>query len=194
MRKISYKHDTALSSVLALALLLTTLVGCGKRDVKVEPTEPAMETGPVSAAEPTEQSTVETEPGRQDGDRYEEVVIPVADNPESLSITGTWQTASIAYADDGTMSPEYYVRFTDTEILYGHLKDGQFVLDHTDNIVRLEETATGGYTIQAAASNGVQYTYQTCESDSGVLEYYETWREEDFPDAYRGGASLSRIS
>ena len=45
---------------------------------------------------------------------------------------------------------------------------------------------------QAEAANGVQYTYQTCESDENILEYYETWKEEEFPDMYRGGASLSR--
>ncbi len=33
---------------------------------------------------------------------------------------------------------------------------------------------------------------QTSESDENVLEYYETWNEEEFPDTYSGGASLSR--
>ena len=111
-----------------------------------------------------------------------------------LSPTGTWQTASMGYLSDGTMSPEFYVRFTDSDILYGHLKDGQFVPDHTDKIVSLAETDKGGLVIQAEAANGVQYTYRTSESDGNVLEYYETWREEEFPDMYRGGASLSRSS
>jgi hypothetical protein len=112
----------------------------------------------------------------------------------SLSIPGTWQTASMGYADDGTMQPEYFVRFTKSEILYGHLKDGQFVLDYSDNICSLEETANGGTRVQAEAANGVQYTFQTSESDNAVLEYYETWQEEDFAEMYRGGASLSRCS
>lgn len=111
---------------------------------------------------------------------------------EAPSVSGTWQTASMGIAEDGTMFPEYYVRFTDSEILYGHLKNGQFVLDHSNKIVSLEKTAAGGYRIQAESSNGGQYTYQTCESDDAVLEYYETWREEDFPEMYRGGASLHR--
>ncbi len=110
---------------------------------------------------------------------------------ELLSIPGTWQTASMGYADDGTMQPEYYVRFTSSDIFYGHLKDGQFVLDHSDIIVSLEEVAAGMLRVQAKAPSGVQYTYQTCRSDETVLEYYETWQEEDFPQMYRGGASLS---
>ena len=92
------------------------------------------------------------------------------------------------------MYPEYYVWFTDTDIIYGHVKDGASVFDHSDRITRLEKTAAGGWRVQAEASNGVRYTYQTCETDSSVLEYYETWDETGFPEAYRGGASLSRIS
>lgn len=119
---------------------------------------------------------------------------PAVTGPELLSIPGTWQTASMGYADDGSMQPEYYVRFSDSDILYGHLKNGQFVLDHSDKIVALEETPTGGFRVQAQASNGAQYTFRTCESDDMILEYYETWREEEFAEMYRGGASLSRCS
>jgi hypothetical protein len=119
---------------------------------------------------------------------------PAVTGPELLSIPGTWQTASMGYADDGSMQPEYYVRFSDSDILYGHLKNGQFVLDHSDKIVALEETPTGGFRVQAQASNGAQYTFRTCESDDTILEYYETWREEEFAEMYRGGASLSRCS
>ena len=124
--------------------------------------------------------------------RYMMNTFSAISNPDSLSVPGTWQTASIGFSDDGTMQPEYYVRFADSDILYGHLNDGQFVLDHSDKIVSLEASATGGIRVQAEASNGVQYTYQTSESDDNVLEYYETWREGDFPETYRGGASLSR--
>ena len=110
------------------------------------------------------------------------------------SVTGVWQTASMAYEADGTMYPEYYVWFTDADIVYGHMKDGEFVFDHSDKISLLQETAAGRYLVQATGSNGVQYTYRTAEGDDSVLEYYETWREEDFPGMYRGGASLSRLS
>ena len=120
--------------------------------------------------------------------------LEVMESRRENGLTGTWQTASVGYEADGTMQPEYYVCFTDTEILYGHMKDGAFVLDHSDRIVRFEKTAAGGYRVQAEASNGVQYTYQTCESDDAVLEYYETWQEEAFAETYRGGASLSRSS
>ncbi len=59
-------------------------------------------------------------------------------------------------------------------------------------IILYEEKEGGHYKVQAESSNGVPYTYQTSEEDGDMLEYYETWDEEEFPDAYRGGASLSR--
>ncbi len=110
----------------------------------------------------------------------------------AISVPGTWQTASMGIEADGTVSPEYYVRFTDSAILYGHGKDGAFVPDHSDRIARLESPAAGRFRVQAEAANGVRYTYQTSESDENVLEYYETWNEKEFPEMYRGGASLSR--
>ena len=118
--------------------------------------------------------------------------LAVIDRIEEAWPAGTWQTASIGFADDGTMAPEYYVQFTDAEIVYGHMQDGEFVFDHADSIVSLGEGPAGGYRIQAESSGGVQYTYQTCEGDDTILEYYETWDEDAFPEMYRGGASLSR--
>ena len=114
-----------------------------------------------------------------------------APKDSALSLAGRWQTASMAAAADGSVQPEYYVWFTESEIVYGHVTDGQSAFDHADPIIKLSETA-GGVLVQAKSSNGVQYSYQTCESDPAVLEYYETWREEDFPQAYRAGASLSK--
>ena len=109
----------------------------------------------------------------------------------SLAIPGTWQTASIGYMDGDDMQPEYYVQFTETEINYGHMKDGAFTLDHSDKISEIEKNADGKYKVKAESANGVQYTYQTAEGDSEVLEYYETWNEDEFSEMYRGGASLS---
>ena len=120
------------------------------------------------------------------------MVDPETASDKAPAITGTWQTASMVYEEDGTIYPEYYVQFTDTEIKYGHMKDGVFAIDHSDKINLMEQTANGGYKIQAMGSNGVQYTYQTAESDKDILEYYETWKEDEYPDAYRGGASLSK--
>ena len=110
----------------------------------------------------------------------------------SLTIEGTWQTASVSYEADGSMQPEYYVQFTDTQINYGHMKDNEFVVDHSDKISLLDKTKEGGYKVRAISDNGVEYTYQTSESDSNVLEYFETWNEDEFADMYRGGASLSK--
>ena len=72
------------------------------------------------------------------------------------------------------------------------MRDGEFVLDHADPIALAEKTAAGGFAIRAESSNGVRYTFRTGEGDDAVLEYFETWNEADFPEMYRGGASLSR--
>jgi hypothetical protein len=109
-------------------------------------------------------------------------------------VPGMWQTASMGYEYYGTLQPEYYVQFTNSEIIYGHMKDGAYVPDHSDRIIRLEETAPGIFKVQAESANGTHYTYQTCESDHSVMEYYGTWSEEEFPETYSVGASLSSCS
>ena len=152
----------AVSLALALALLITVLTGCGKQQ------DTASSTEPVTSAQAD------------------------AADAETLPITGTWQTASMGYEYDGTTQPEYYVQFTDTEIVYGHMKDGEFISDHADPIVSMEAVSEAGWRVQAESSNGVQYTYQTSEGDDNVLEYYETWQEDAFPEQYSAGASLSK--
>ena len=117
--------------------------------------------------------------------------VGVLDSASSL-IPGTWQTASIGYVDGDDMQPEYYVQFTDKEINYGHMKDGEFLMDHADNISMVEEMEAGGYKVQAESSGGVKYTYQSAEGETDVLEYYETWDEAEFSEMYRAGASLSK--
>jgi hypothetical protein len=154
---------TTIAALTAALLLMTLLSGCGGKHNAAETAEPALTAAPAGTAAPAEHA-----------------------------LTGTWQTASIGFEADGTMAPEYYVQFTDTEVVYGHMRDGEFVSDHADRIARLEQTAAGGFIVQAEASNGVQYSYQTSEGDDTVLEYYETWNESDFPATYSGGASLSR--
>ena len=103
------------------------------------------------------------------------------------TIPGTWQTASMGYEYYGTNQPEYY-------IIYGHMKNGEYVPDHTDRIIRLEEISPDEFKVQAESSNGILYTYMTCESNHDVLEYYGTLSEEEFPETYSIGASLSRCS
>ena len=162
-RKTMKKIVILIVNALMLVLMITLFCGCGKNEHSA---------GRIESASVSESSS----PTASDG--------PV--------VTGTWQTASMGFETDGSMYPEYYVRFTDAEIIYGHMQDGEFVFDHSDKVAHFEKTDTGGVKVQAEAANGVQYTYQTCESDENILEYYETWKEEEFPDMYRGGASLNR--
>ena len=116
---------------------------------------------------------------------------PSAENVSS--VPGTWATASMGYEYNGDVLPEYHVQFTDSEVVYGHMLDGKFVTDHAAKIIHLEKTASGGYRIQVESSVGGHYTYQTSDNDDNVLEYYETWDEDDFHSMYRGGASLWKI-
>ena len=99
----------------------------------------------------------------------------------------------MGYEYKGEFLPEYHVRFTDSEVNYGHIINDTFEPDHSNKIVSMQEIAPGRYRIQAETSSGGQYTYQTDENEPDILNYYETWNESDFPDAYRGGASLTRI-
>ena len=107
-------------------------------------------------------------------------------------IPGTWQTVSIVMTDDENMEPEYYVQFTGSDVIYGHMSNGNFVQEYTDKIFASEKLASGGYMIKAMNSSGIEYTYLTSESDDTILEYYETWDEFDYADKYYGGASLSK--
>ena len=107
-------------------------------------------------------------------------------------IPGTWQTVSIVMTDDDNMEPEYYVQFTGSDVVYGHMSDGNFVQEYTDKIFASEKLASGGYMIKAMNSSGIKYTYLTSESDDTILEYYETWDEFDYADKYFGGSSLSK--
>ncbi|WP_044915524.1 hypothetical protein [Butyrivibrio sp. WCE2006] len=126
------------------------------------------------------------------GGAYEPTSISLHSNESEPVILGTWQTASIGYEADGEMQPEYYVQFTDSEIIYGHRENDEFVPEYADSISKFEELAEGGYKIQAESESGVQYTYQSAEGDANILEYYATWNEEEFSDMYSGGSSLSK--
>lgn len=154
------------------------------------PATEAAEAVMSEAAGTTEEATTETP------DASTEASSDAVDKKKSAdttsSITGTWQTASIVPGDDDSAQPEYYVQFTDSEIQYGHMEDGEFSLDHSDKISKMEETDNGGYKVQAETSDGVQYTFQTSEDDSEIMEYYETWNEDEFSEKYSGSGSLTK--
>ena len=109
-------------------------------------------------------------------------------------LAGTWTTVSQGYEYYGTAQAMYYVRFDGTDIVYGHMKDGEFVPDHTDRAGLIEKAPGGGYTIKAETEDGNKYTYRSSESDMDILECYSTWNEDEFSDHYHGGSSLSRLT
>ena len=117
-----------------------------------------------------------------------------SEDKATSSIDGTWETVSNGWEYYGETQPQYYVRFTDEEISYGHMKAGEFVLDYSDKINSIETDGEDSYTVQATSSNGTQYTFKSSEEDAGILEYYGTWDSEAFGDTYSGSASLVRSS
>ena len=70
------KHAAAISAALALVLLLTAaLVGCGRSNSPAKPEEPAPSSEPVSTPAPVETPEAVADTGRQDGERFEDVII-----------------------------------------------------------------------------------------------------------------------
>ncbi|MCR4691989.1 MAG: hypothetical protein K5739_11650 [Lachnospiraceae bacterium] len=114
------------------------------------------------------------------------------ENKAPDALDGTWKSASIVENEEGMADALFYVQFTEKEISYGHMKDGVFTLDHADPITLITATPDGGSCVQARSQSGTEYTYRTAEGDNNVMEYYETWKEEEFPDKYSAGASISR--
>ena len=111
----------------------------------------------------------------------------------SMEVPGTWKSASVVEKEGEQAQPEFYVRFTRTEIQYGHMSaEGEFVNDRSDKITRLDMNIEGRFLIQAESTKAGKYTFKTSENDLGVMEYYTTWNEEEFADKYVGGSSISK--
>ena len=154
--------------LIAGAMICLSVAACGNNSESNNSAVVAVEKESVSAVETSEDNSTDKE----------------------LSIPGIWQTASAGYEYEDSIQPEYYVQFADSEIQYGHMKDGEFSLDHSDKISTIEVTDNSGVRVQAENSEGFKYTYQTCEDDSTILEYYGTWDENEFAETYSGSSSL----
>ena len=114
-------------------------------------------------------------------------------NTATVTVEGTWQSASMVEKEENKSEPEFYVRFTRNEIQYGHMSaEGEFVNDRSDKITRLDVTIEGKFLIQAESQKAGKYTFKTSEKDLGIMEYYTTWDEAAFADNYVGGSSISK--
>ncbi len=145
---------------------------------QTEPSADADKNKAKPTAKPTETSSVETTDVAANGD---------------IAVPGTWQSASVA-EKDGKSEPEFYVRFTRTEIQYGHMNEGEFVNDRSDKISRIDRNIEGYYLIQAESAKTGKYTFKTSKDDTGIMEYYTTWDENEFADKYVGGSSISKCN
>lgn len=110
----------------------------------------------------------------------------------SVSLDGMWATASMVPDENGDVQPEWYVEFVGYAINYGHMDGDKFVVDHSDDVQLQMSDSAGNLFVQAETSDGIQYTYKISDDDKDVLEYYETWNEDEYADTYSGSASLSR--
>ena len=145
---------------------------------QTEPSADADKDKAKPTAKPTETSSVETTDVAANGD---------------IAVPGTWQSASVA-EKDGKTEPEFYVRFTRSEIQYGHMNEGEFVNDRSDKISRIDRNIEGYYLIQAESAKTGKYTFKTSKDDTGIMEYYTTWDENEFADNYVGGSSISKCN
>lgn len=110
----------------------------------------------------------------------------------SVSLDGMWATASMVPDENGDVQPEWYVEFEGYAINYGHMEGDKFVVDHSDDVQCQMSDSDGNLFVQAENADGIQYTYRVSGDDKDVLEYYETWNEDEYADTYSGSASLSR--
>ncbi len=110
----------------------------------------------------------------------------------SVSLDGMWATASMVPDEKGDVQPEWYVEFVGYAINYGHMDGDKFVVDHSDDVQLQMSDSAGNLFVQAETADGIQYTYKISDDDKDVLEYYETWNEDEYADTYSGSASLSR--
>ena len=175
-------------SIIAILLACTLLmVGCGSQQADTK--EVATEETDVNEASTSEESTV-----GEDASAVESATESEDTSSESATLSGTWETVSNGYEYNGEIQPEYYVQFTENKVNYGHMKDGEFELEYSDDISDVSTVSDGLYRVQAVTADGAQYTYQTSESDGDTLEYYGTWNEEEYGDTYSGSSSLVRTS
>ncbi|MBP3754776.1 MAG: hypothetical protein J6I66_07955 [Lachnospiraceae bacterium] len=110
----------------------------------------------------------------------------------SVSLDGMWATASMVPDENGDVQPEWYVEFEGYAINYGHMEGDKFVVDHSDDVQCQMSDSDGNLFVQAENADGIQYTYRVSGDDKDVLEYYETWNEDEYADTYSGSTSLSR--
>ena len=151
-----------------ILIVLCLLCACGNKNI----------TSASPVPSPTGVPAQPTAAAEDDG-----IEIPAA-------LIGVWRTASFGYEYYGEEQPEFFVRFIDSQIQYGHTDNGTFVMEYADDIDSIQEIDDGIYRIQSKEHGGREYTYQTAGDDDSILEYYSTWNEREFADHYSASSSL----
>ena len=170
---IRRKSHSAIALAMAILLLTTVLGGCGRRDDAAEPSVPAQieETAVPAPAEesagpgePTEAPAVEVETGRQNGERFEDVIIL-----EGMEETVHYEhLRNDALGIDMDYDYETFVRRneTDREIFVSRWDDPE----HPENYLELRYNPLDAETVAANICAALSNEYEIDREDSFPLE------------------------
>ncbi len=151
------------AAALALVLLTTLLGGCAGAAVAPEPSAEPVIVEPVSPASPAEPAAAEAEPGRQDGERFE----------ESIFIEGMEETVRYEHIRNDALGFEMdydyerFVRLSET--------DREFFVSCWDDPTKPEyslevtRSAQDAETVAAALSEALSKEYEISRNDSFPL-------------------------
>ena len=157
-------HFSALSAALVISLLMTMLGGCGRRDAAAEPAAPSQTAEAAGPAEPIGSPAAEAAPGRQDGERFEAVII----------LEGMEETVRYEHLRNDTLGFEMdydygsFVRHseTDREIFVSCWDDP----DHPENYLEVSYSPQDAETAAANVSAALSNEYEISREDSFMLD------------------------
>ena len=164
MRKKAKTIVTALFLILVLVLLLITLNGRGRNDVASVPVEPVMNNEPAGPAEHAESPEAEAVTGRQNGERFEGVII----------LEGMEETVRYEHVRNDTIGFEMdydYELFnrqseSDRECFVSCYDDP----DNPENYLEVRYNPHNADTIAASISEALSNDYDIGKNDSFMLD------------------------
>ncbi len=162
---MSYKHIKTIYIIIAAILLMTTVFsGCGKKDTASVPSVSVSENSSVSQSSESEPNTTEAVSGRQDGERFEEVII----------LEGMEETVSYEHVRNDTLGFEMDFDYELFDRNSGALSESFVskydIPDHPENYLTVTYDPQDAGTVAAAVSSTLSNTYDIIRDDSFKLE------------------------
>ena len=154
----------AITMILTLVLLLMTFGGCGKSNVAPDPTKPVSNDEPVSPTENTEPSETEPFIERQDGERFETVII--LEGMEELVHYEHVRNDTLGFEMD--YDYELFVRHSepDREWFVSSWDDP----NNPENYIEVEYNNLDAETVAASISEQLSNDYEISRNDSFMLD------------------------